>query len=257
MTFLYALHDGVISAIFVIVLTGMALAVMHLVRRLMPAETLTKETMDLGLRVLPALVSMAAFLLAFAVVQSKNDITRIQQAVVSEGATLLDLDRTLRRYDPAITAPLRDQLVAYARSVVEEEWPAMARDDTSPPTAERLGALLAGLRTLHPDTPRMTTLYAAIEADMDKLAELRDGRLHDARIGVPGLFWAMILCLHGAIMVLGGMFRPTPWTTMLIGALNAGLALLTAFLFVHDRPFLGDTSVSPEPLLRFLAAATQ
>lgn len=250
MTALHSLHEFILAPLIVVSLTGLALLVARVAHRLIPASARTTEAMDLTFRVMPALVSMAGFVLAISIVQARGEIARIERAVATEAATILDLDRTMRRYDTGITAEQRALLRAYAVSVVEEAWPAMQRDTRSASHEATYERFVQSIRHLTPDTPRMTELYASIERDLDTLETLRNDRMHDADVAVPALFWSLILGLHVAIMALGGMFRPTVLSMVLIATQNAALAALIAFLFVHDRPFLGDSAVSSEPLQR-------
>ena len=41
---------------------------------------------------------------------------------------------------------------------------------------------------------------------------------------------------------------------MSLGGLGAGLALLIALVFIFDQPFLGDVSVTPDAIVKALAA---
>ena len=250
MMFLYDLHGFVLAALIVATLAGLALLIARVSYRAIPPPLRTPESMDLALRVMPALVSMTGFILAVSLVQARGEIARIERAIATEAATIVDLDRTLRRYDPIATAELRALLRAYAISIVDEAWPDMQRSQRTLATDAAYERFVVSLRGLRPDTPRMTELYSAIEKDVDALDALRTNRAHDATVSVPGLFWALILGLHFAIMALGGMFRPTILSMLLIGAQSAGIAALIALLFVHDSPFLGDTAVSPEPFRR-------
>ena len=84
------------------------------------------------------------------------------------------------------------------------------------------------------------------------MSDAREQRLMASRLALPNLFWATIL---GAILLLLPLCAMTAGTlnsALLNLALGGSLAMLLALVIVIDRPYSGETRVTPLPFERAL-----
>jgi hypothetical protein len=214
-----------------------------------------KETFDITIRVMPAVLSLTAFVLAFSVVQVKNELARAEKIAVDEATAVGQLDRLLVRLNPATTERARAALAAYAKSVVVDEWPYMEAGHDGFGHAKTRGLMHAfndALHALDPGEGRLSTLYGEAVRAADLIEDLRDARLREAREAVPTLFWAVIVFLTLLMMALGAFIRPTLSGLVMVASQAAAIGILAAFLFILDLPFQGESRITPWMLERVI-----
>ncbi|MBI3453675.1 MAG: DUF4239 domain-containing protein [Rhodospirillales bacterium] len=245
--FFYFYPNWLITIVFVGVAVAAAIALMLGLRTVLPVRD-DKETFDITIRVMPAVLSLTAFVLAFAVVQAKSELARAEKIVVDEAATVGQLDRLLVRLDPATTEPTRRALAAYVRSVIDDEWPYMEQGhDGFGHTRTRglVAGLSDSLHALDPGDGRRSVLFNDALRAADQIEDLRDARLREAREAIPALFWWIIVVLSALMMSLGAFLRPTFSSVVMVASQAAAVGLLSAFVFVLDHPFQGETRILP------------
>lgn len=87
---------------------------------------------------------------------------------------------------------MRQSLTAYGRSVIDDEWPAMARGQASPKASRALNALYATVLAIEPRTPRESAAMGALLTQLDVITDGRRIRLMLASGVVPGVLWAVL-----------------------------------------------------------------
>lgn len=253
--FLYNYPNWLIGAVFVAVALAAAMALMFGLRRLLPIRD-DKETFDITIRVMPTVLSLTAFVLAFSVVQANTELARAAKIAADEATGIGQLDRLMVRLDEAATQPARAALTAYARSIVDDEWPytQAGRDGFGHDrTRALMQAFNDALHRLELNAGGKAAVVHQIVEHADHVEDLRDERLREARAALPGLFWAVIMLLALLMMALGAFLRPTLTNVVMVAAQGAAVGLLAAFLFVLDHPFMGQTSVTPWMLERVMS----
>ena len=93
-------------------------------------------------------------------------------------------------------------------------------------------------------------LYSDLVKILDQLAESREDRLNATDLGLPPIFWGVIGVLTMLLVAFCAFIEPQ--RAVFLGGLGAGLALLIALVFIFDQPFLGDVSVTPDPIVKVL-----
>lgn len=252
--FLYFYPNWFISAVFIIVAVSAAMVMMFGLRAVLPIKD-NKETFDITIRVMPTVLSLTAFVLAFSVVQANSELTHANKITSDEAAGIGQLDRMLVRIDVDETAAARAALAAYAKSIVEDEWPYMKLGhdgfghDTTRARMQEFNDALNKVSVA--DNRRAALIHEAI-LEADKIEDLRDSRLREARAAIPSLFWAVIASLSMLMMALGAFLRPNLTNVLMVGSQGAAIGMLSAFLFSIDHPFMGETSITAWPLERVI-----
>ena len=252
--FLYTYPNWFIVSVFVVVFISVAIVIMLGLRSILPIVD-DMETFDIGLRAVPAALSITSFVLAFSVVQANNELERAAKIVADEAHAISQFDRLLLRTDPEVSTDTRRALAAYVRSILDDEWSYMRGDRTGfghPHTHELVAALTnTTLDEIHHAT---SSVQSEILRAVDQIEDLRDQRLHEANATIPSLFWGVILSLALLMMGFGVFFKPTLAGLGLVAGHAAAVGLLTAFLFCIDRPFAGSARLEPTQLTRVAAA---
>lgn len=154
---------------------------------------------------------------------------------------------------------IRAALASYVKSVVAEEWPAMADDRRSPSTAAGYDALLREV-----SDPRIAQAAGNPVQVVLLNATVRAGTARSIRLALAAdrttdIKWATILLL--------GMMTQISIALVHLHKRNAHVAALTVFsvsavialglIALQERPFAGDLQVPPGPLLDLVKLTTQ
>jgi hypothetical protein len=252
--FLYSYPNWLIGFAFVVAALAGSMTLMFGLRAVLPI-TDDKDTFDITIRVMPTVLSLTAFVLAFSVVQANTELARAARLAVDEATGIAQLDRLLLRLDDSATVAARAALKAYAKSIIEEEWPYMTEGHDGfghATTRARMQAFNDALVAMQMADARGTEMLNDAVHAADQIEDLRDARLREAREAIPDLFWAVIVFLALLMMSLGAFLRPTLTNIVMAASQGAAVGLLCAFLFMLDHPFMGESAVTPWMLERVM-----
>jgi hypothetical protein len=232
-------------AIFLFVLISVAGLV--LVQRKVPIE-LRKQHNDVA-GFIYAVVGIAyAVLLGLVVVAAWEQFQTARNTTEREASELAELFWLGHRLPEAEGHQLQELTRSYAQVVVDEEWPLMARGESSPRAWELIDEIRLTVQNLNPDTEAGQVLYEQGLERVHDLADARRDRLVEAREGIPAILWVVLLT--GAIITVGFtyLFGLDDTTThMLMVALLAlviGLILFT--IGSLEYPYSGNVRLGPD-----------
>ncbi len=143
---------------------------------------------------------------------------------------------------------------SYARVVVDEEWPLLARGQGSPQAQDTLEELRRSIQEFDPQTMGEQALYTQMLTQVVTLEENRGLRLLASNEGVPPLLW-IVLVIAGILTVtfayLFGMEHPrVQMVRVAVLAVVVALSLYT--VRVIEYPFVGEVQVRPEAFEKVL-----
>jgi ABC-type multidrug transport system fused ATPase/permease subunit len=217
--------------------------------RLLAAALLPRRTPRLDTELAAVLMTVTAtfigIMLAFSAVQVWEAYRQADQAVAAEAESAAQLYRDLRAYGDG-SSDARQALAAYVHSVIEDEWPRMARDGVmSPKTAAALVQVFNSLASIEPATPRQTVIYDESLSKLNAVVEHRRTRLLAAHTTLPPLFWIVVLIGSAIILGYTATYPATPLNLMLIAGLAVSLGLIFVFIIDVQHPFDGWVAISP------------
>lgn len=191
-----------------------------------------------------------AVLLAFAVIIAWEKFSEAENAAAKEAASVATLYRLSRGIEGEPGAALRTALTGYAKTVIAEDWPAMARGTSSLAVTRALDAVYAALLTFHPVDSRGGAMLAEALDQLDGVTKARLLRLVLAPGVVPRVLW-FILSSGALLTIAFTLFFGAPnlraqslMTGILAFLIFSGLLVITAL----DRPFAGAVKVEPHAL---------
>jgi Ca2+/Na+ antiporter len=218
-----------------------------LVQRYVPIE-LRKQHNDVA-GFIYAVVGIAfAVLLGLVVVAVWEQYQTARDTTEREADELAELFWLGQRLHPAEGRRLQELTRSYARVVVDEEWPLMARGESSPRAWALIDEIRLTVQNLNPDTEAGQVLYEQGFERVHDLADARRDRLVEAEQGIPGILWVVLVT--GAIITVGftylfGLDDTTTHTLMVaLLALIIGLVLFT--IGSLEYPFRGVVQVGPD-----------
>lgn len=247
MDWLYSFPDLFILVSLAAILAAVIVGLPSLVRRL-PWMTPGDANTDFVLRMQATLFTMTSLVLAFTLVEAETNFRKVDALVSTEASQLNRLDRLLTRYgDPAAEA-VRPALLAYAQSIVTDEWPAMLKGIPSEKTRAAFAPISRGILSLDPQTNRQTMIYGEILRSFDAVAESRDARLAAVSVGLPAAYWQVVLFAVLMLLFISSTMERTPFRATVLAAQMAVIGAFLGFVFIQDQPFKGQMAVDANPI---------
>jgi hypothetical protein len=209
---------------------------------------------------LPPLGIIFGLFVAFTAAQVWSDNDRASAAVDREASALKSVLLLAATFPGEPETRLRALIHRYIEEAASQDWPAMARRAadlrmTPQPLAEALQLTLA----LKPDSPGGVTAQRDMASAIQSALDARRQRILVSRSEVNAVKWTC-LCLQAfvallAIALVHSDNRLAAGLSM--GLFATGVAASVLLIAAHDRPFIGQLSVSPEPLLQVMPDAAQ
>ena len=245
-----------LAAIVIVGVVAVAVAAKLLVRRRAPLGGFFSDS-SRAAGTFGVIGTMFAVVLAFVIFLALESYQRARTQAGVEAVAVTELYQVADLFPLQARERLRGGLVCYARSVIEDEWPAMKQERSSDRVEAWIGELA---RTIAGTDPRGARQQAAYGQWFDEESLRRDGRrgrLAEATPFVPLPLW-IVLGLGAALVIAylcvqadrreGAVVQAIPvgFVTALV---IAGL-LVVAFL---DRPYEDESgSIQPTEMRRTL-----
>lgn len=258
---LAALADSVAqwpNILIVLSFSGVMLALLALSRwlgRHVLPHAGDEERVTAALDTFKVLGPLAGLFLSFSLVQSIGQFRGADVNVTREATNIYQLDRSLAGAPAsAELTSARLALRAYVRSVVSDEWAALREGrDESPATVEALTRLQLAVEALVARLPPDARASSDVDKNLDDIQDDRASRIGVAHGGLPGVMWWVLLLLFALLFACAACLQGAAARHPLPILYVTGLGLLAALLFIFDRPFQGEVSISPAPIAKVLA----
>ena len=197
---------------------------------------------------------------AFTASQVWSDNERANAAVNREASALRSVVLFAASFPGDSETRLRALVQRYIEDAANKDWPAMARRAadlhmTPQPLADALQLVLA----LKPDNPGSVTAQREIVAALETVVDARRQRILVSLSAVNSFKWACLylqaLCALLAIALVHSDNRLASALSM--GVFATGVAVSVLLIAAYDRPFTGQLSVTPAPLLEVMPTGAQ
>jgi hypothetical protein len=249
---LYTLPEPVLVALPATFLALLIVFLPRLLQRL-PVLAPSDANTDFALRIQTTLFTMTSLVLTFTLVQADINLRQVDAAVSAEAARIDQLDRLLTRYGNGGAQEVRPLLRAYARSIVEEEWPAMLHDHGNENTRASFAIVSRRILAIAPAPGRQSLIFGEMLKSLDSIAESRASRLNMLGLSLPGIYWAVVLFAISLVTFASCTVQQTPFRTVLLSAQAAVLGAFVGFVLFMDHPFKGQTAVGPDAIVQVIA----
>ena len=223
--------NEVVAVVFIVLMAVLvSLIGLALVRRLAPIDQLAQHT-DIAGYVYAVIGVIYAVVLAMVVIAGWEEYRDAREAVAGEASAVLNLARAANGWPDSDRAAVESALIAYARQVVDVEWPAMARGDFGP-TADTVtvSQLWQALNEADESAAAKSASYEVALLQLDDLGEARRNRLLLGEEGLP-MSMAVILII-GAVVTVGFTYLFAVDNGRLHALMIASLTVLVALLLL-------------------------
>jgi hypothetical protein len=145
---------------------------------------------------------------------------------------------------------VRTALAAYLKTLIEDEWPAMAEDRQAGSAAAAYDALLRAVSDPKNAREAGAAVHAALLNATVRAGTARSDRLALAVDRTNNIKWALVLILgvmtQVSLVLVHLTRRPAQIAALAVFSVAATITL--GLIALQERPFSGDVSVPPGPL---------
>jgi hypothetical protein len=208
---------------------------------------------DFVMRTQATLFTMTSVLLVFTLIQADINFREADSLVSAEAARIDQLDRLLTRYGDEAAHAVRPLLRTYALSIPHDEWPKMLKGRGSDATSRAFTQISRRILAMQPATTRQTLIMGEMLKSLDSVAEARAHRLNLIGLGLPTLYWEVVLFALAMLVGVSCMVQQTVFRSVVLAAQAAAIGAFVGFVFIMDQPFKGDTGISPSPFIDTVA----
>jgi hypothetical protein len=176
-----------------------------------------------------------------------NNYANASSLASQEAATIGTLYRDVSSYPDPARGDLQPRLRDYTNAVITKDWPAHRNGQVPKDGTLRLSEFQARLTSFEPATDGQRALHAEALRAFNQLVESRRLRVDAVTGGLSGIMW-FVIWIGAAISISVGYFfslEDKRLHAILVGMMAGFLGIVIFLIIANDRPFMGDTSVSP------------
>jgi hypothetical protein len=238
---------------------ALAIVAVYIVRRLLPPEKLAENNEFTGFTW--AFVGLVyGVYLAFTVVVVWENFDKADDTATKEATHLSELWRDAEMLPGG--HEVQENLYLYAKSVVDDDWPAMGRGvEGSPRTSARYENVWRSYYAVRPGVNDVVHLafYQQSLTQLNEMGEMRRQRILSGNADLPQAMWFMLI-VGGFIMTAFALFIGTPsrWLQISVTAFLTGfMAYAILLVGALEQPFSGDISVKPTAFISVVRSFEQ
>lgn len=224
-----------------------------LVRRYVGFDKL-RDHNDVAGPIFGTLGVLYAVLLAFVVIVSWENYDRAHMDVVAEANNYANIYRNASGFGEEFRTEIRERMDSYLQTVIDEEWPLLARGGRSPEVQRLADEFWQLVGQYEPKTEGEKIFLGECVSQMNEAGEYRRQRLVDAQTGIHPLLW-FVLLTGGFITVAFTFFfgaKNVVVQLVMTNMLAVVIALILLTTLELDHPFSGDVALRAEPFKQVL-----
>jgi hypothetical protein len=225
-----------------------------LMRRVVPPDVRGRAGSTAAV-IVQVLATIYAVLVAFVIVTEYQHLQSTNDQVAAKGAALTAMTENSRVFPEAEGAPLREAIDAYARVVVDDGFPSLARNGAPTPVADReLEGIFRALLDIRTMSPEENAAYAQTLQRLDDVAETRARIVNSSGETVPWPLVVLLTIMGITVLVVSSVLdtRHRRSHLLILSALALLVSLTLALVVSLNYPFNGILDVSDAPIQRFL-----
>ena len=213
--------------------------------KLEPSESFGKGSDD----AFKLIISITLLLTAFSLVRVQGDHRNAEDLVAREAALVFKLNRALHGYGGQEAAELRVDLLAYAKAIVDDEWPLLETQQRSEVASILLADMTKGIRML--DMVQQIARGEVIST-IAQLSDIREARMATTQLGLPSYLRNSLLFAIVVLIVMSWVQTPLLKMVAAVSGVTMGISILMTLLISLENIYKGDSKVTAEPIERVL-----
>jgi hypothetical protein len=239
-----------------VVANALAISAMLLVRRRAPEGSFFTDG-DRASGVFGVLATCFAIFAGFVIFLAFTSYDQSLTGAETEALTVVQQFETAQFLAPDTRDRLAGELVCYARSVVEQEWPRMEAGELGDAINPWSVALFRTIRTANTSTPAEQAAFSKWLDQTSDREEARRDRVHGATGITPTTLWIVLLLSAVVIFAYMLFFADSAEMkrsqAMLIGSATTVVVVTVLAIYALDNPYRqGLGSIHPVAMERTL-----
>lgn len=209
---------------------------------------------DTGFSAVGTMYAIVAGLLVFGVYSTFDDASK---AAADEASNLVLMYHNASAFPQPQRGQAQQAITSYTKSVIEEDWAALADGKGSPKTDQALDRLYAVWAPMEPGS-QWSDQYSASVDELNTVLTLRNERIDDSVAALNPIYWVMLF-VGAFLTILHLVLLRMENRTMHLIAVGVTAAMLGMVLFLLievNEPFRGQVSLSPTNFQTALATMT-
>jgi hypothetical protein len=242
-------------ALLVFGFTYLVTAVIHTVVAILAVGERARSFKAISPGLLPPLGIIFGLFVAFTAAQVWTDNEKANAEIDREASALRNVVILATAFPRDSEAQLRELIRRYIADAVTQEWPMMAQGTATLRAipgvlAEALRATLA----LSPSSEGQKTAQRQIAAALETALDARRQRIIISQSQVDLLKWVCLFLQAVCALVAIAMVHSDDRLASIIamGIFATGVAASMLLILTYDRPFTGEISIRPDPLLQVM-----
>jgi hypothetical protein len=193
-------------------------------------------------------------LLGLIAVSVYNDYTTAHSSALDETSRLGALYRGAAGLPAPLDTQLHEELQTYARTVIDQDWPAQRRGEVDVPSTGVVDALEQQIAAFDPQDLREQAQLTQLLATFDSFVEARRARIDAVTLQLPDLFWLVLWvgALINALLIGCIDVKSLRLHLLMAGLLALFIGLVMFVTADMDHPYIGSISVDPGDFSRLL-----
>jgi hypothetical protein len=236
---------------------ALAAAIYAVIAALAP-RGLAKSFKAISVGMLPSLGIIFGLFVAFTAAQVWSDNDRATAAISREASALRSVLVFAATFPGGPEARLHGLIKDYAQETATVEWPMMAHQTARLNTTPRaLADALQFVLALPAAGPGQQTAQHEITSAIETALDARRQRIIVSLAEVNLVKWVCLYLQAMSVLIAIAMVHAEDRGASLItlGLFATGIAASVLLIAAHDRPFVGQLSIAPDPLLQIIPSA--
>ena len=119
-------------------------------------------------------------------------------------------------------------------------------------TGPQFAPISRRILAISPAGGRQSLIFAEMLKSLDAIAELRAAQLGAVSLGLPAIYWDVVLFALALLIFVTCGIEQTPFRTVVLASQAAVIGAFVGFVFLMDQPFKGQNGVSPDALVQVM-----
>lgn len=170
----------------------------------------------------------------------------IKNAIDREAVAISDTYISLKYFDSEGTKEIRAILIEYTQAVIDDDWPAMAKDQLGQRTSALKRQVTEKVIELKPTNSIQKEIRSHILADIDTMSDYRLIRLNHS-MAKPPVYILVIIFGFLVSMACFGAYQPQFPLIALVSLCTLFIGMVLYLILAMSDPFQGATIIDPTP----------
>lgn len=198
-----------------------------------------------------------SILFAFITVLVWQSYNNVSNAVNKEAGHLNNIYRIYSAFPESIDKAGKESLRAYVKTVVEDEWPLLKKDQFSTEAYKQILSIEESVIKYQPTSVSQSNAHQQMLTLITEYSELRRSRIYSAQFALAPPAWLGLIGSSFIFLFFACLFKmkSTQTHVILLAFLGLTVAGVIYFLTLYIHPFLGPMAIGSEPFQRLLDLA--